>query len=133
MSSNAKLEKIKTLLKKKAEESVEVRILVPSVKVNFYSKDLKKELEELEKEKILVRYYRKLHGKCIIIDKMQVLIMTGNIDSHIIEDKSYDIGYLANESAVVKNVVLFFDHLWAEAADECDAANPINLHLDLTI
>ncbi|KKM91409.1 hypothetical protein LCGC14_1228860 [marine sediment metagenome] len=53
MSSNAKLEKIKTLLKKKAEESVEVRILVPSVKVNFYSKDMKKELEELEKEKIL--------------------------------------------------------------------------------
>jgi len=53
LSSNAKLEKIKTLLKKKAEESVEVRILVPSVKVNFYSKDMKKELEELEKEKIL--------------------------------------------------------------------------------
>jgi len=94
---------------------------------------MKKELKELENEKISIRYYRELHGKCIIIDKKQVLIMTGNIDSHLIKDNSYDIAYLTTKRAVVNNFIIFFDHLWAEAGDECDADNPINLHLDLTI
>ncbi|KKN46916.1 hypothetical protein LCGC14_0668210 [marine sediment metagenome] len=133
LSSNNKLKKIKTLLKQKAEGSVKIRILVPSVKVNFYSKEMKKELKALEKEKISIRYYRELHGKCIIIDKKEVLLMTGNIDSHLIKDSSYDIGYLTNRTAVVNNFISFYDHLWAEAADECDADIKINLHLDLTI
>ena len=33
----------------------------------------------------------------------------------------------------LNNIVSFYDHLWAEAADECDVDNPINIHLDLTI
>jgi len=86
LSSNNKLKKIKSLLKKKAEGSVKIRILVPSVKVNFYSKEMKKELKELEEENISIRYYRELHGKCIIIDNKQVLFLTGNIDSHLIKD-----------------------------------------------
>ncbi len=133
LSSNEKLKKIKSLLKKKVEESVNIRILVPSVKVNFYSKEMRNELKELEKEIISIRYYKELHGKCIVIDKKKVLIMTGNIDSYLISDNSYDIGYLTNNSAIVNNVVHFYDHLWAEAADECDIDNSVNLHLDLTI
>jgi len=81
---------------------------------------MKNELKELEQEKISTRYYRELHGKCLIVDKKLVLIMTGNIDRYIIKDNSYDVGYLTRQSAIVNNVMRFYKHLWAEAADESD-------------
>lgn len=131
-SSNDKLKEIKEILIQKADDSVEIRILVPSVKVNL-SQNMKNILEELKKNKTLIKYYKELHGKCIIIDKKSVLIMTGNIDKYLVDDNSFDIGYVINESTVVKNFLTFYDHLWDEGADECNADIPVNLHIDLTI
>ncbi len=59
--------------------------------------------------------------------------MTGNIDTYLIEDKSYDVGYSTKDSAIVDNFTTFYNHLWDEAAEKCDADNPINLHLDIIV
>lgn len=133
LSSDDKLEKLRDLLIEKAKDSVNVRILVPSVKVNFYSVEMKKQLDEIKKQQISIHYYRELHGKCVIIDKELAMIMTGNIDSYLINKNSFDIAFKLKNSSIVNNVVALYEHLWSEAADECDIDNIINLHLDLTI
>lgn len=131
LASGDKFKKIKDILIKKAD-LIDVRILVPSVKV-ILSRDMRMTLEELKTNNIKIRYYKELHGKCIIIDNTKVLLMTGNIDNYLLRNNSYDIGYIIKESAVVSNFLTFYNHLWDEAAEECDANISINLHLDLSI
>ena len=127
------LKRIKRILLEKAKGSVSIRILVPMVKVNYYL-DMKNLLEELEtKENISIRYYRELHGKCLIIDKTKVLLMTGNIDRYLLDKNSCDIGCVLEDLDFARNCGSLYNHLWEEAAEECDANLPINLHLDLVI
>ena len=130
--SNSELKKIKEILLKKVKDSKKIRILVPAVQVN-YNKDMKNLLNDFKKIGIAVRYYRELHGKCFIIDEKRVFLFTGNIDKYLVQNDSYDIGYITEEPALVKNFLTFYNHLWGEAADECQTNTPIDLQLDLVV
>lgn len=130
--SDKKLETLKTELIDKVEDSVDIRILVPSVKVTF-SQPMRKLLDELKAKGISVRYYRELHGKCLIIDRKKVLMMTGNIDKYLISDDSFDIGFILESPLLVGNYSVFYDHLWGEAASELNLDTAVNLHLEMTI
>jgi len=132
LNSKPKLKQIKEILGNKARDSVKVRILVPAVKVN-YSEEMRRELRDLHQNNISIRYYRELHGKCVIIDNSKVLFMTGNLDPYLLRNNSYDLGYLSTQQTIVENINSLYNHLWAEAAEECNINIPINLHLDLSV
>ncbi|MBD3352460.1 MAG: hypothetical protein GF364_13310 [Candidatus Lokiarchaeota archaeon] len=130
--SKGKLEKIKQKLLEKAKDSVKIRILIPSVKVKI-SKFMRKSLDQLKHKNIEVKYYRELHGKCIIVDNKETLIMTGNMDKYLLDDTSKDIGYVMKNAHFVQNSIKFFNHIWDDAADECEIDVPIDLHINLII
>jgi len=126
------LERISDILIAKVKSSVNVRILVPSIKTQV-ARHMKDVLEKLKNASISVRYYRELHGKCLIIDKQQALLFTGNIDRYLVAEDSCDIGILVSDPATVRNFCTFFDHLWADAAVNFDVNAPVDLHVDLVI
>ncbi len=129
---NTKLNQLIDAIINKASNQIQVRLLVPSVNVN-YRADMRRLLEVLKKKGVAIKYYRELHGKCIIIDNKRTLMFTGNIDRYLISPDSCDIGWLSEEPFVVKNFCKIFDHLWSEASEECDVDAPIDVHLDLVI
>ena len=131
-TSNPKLERINDILMEKAKNHVIIRILVPSIKTKI-SRLMQKSLKKLSQSGIHVKFYRELHGKCLIIDEKRVLIFTANIDKYLVDEKSCDIGYAVSNQVAVKNFCIFFEHLWMESADNFDINTPINLHTDLVI
>ncbi len=116
----------------KASNQIKVRLLVPSVNVN-YRVDMKNLLEKLKRKGVAIKYYRELHGKCIIVDSKRSLMFTGNIDRYLISPDSCDIGWISEEPIVVKNFCKVYDHLWSEASEESDIDATIDVHLDLVI
>ena len=126
------LERISDILIAKVKSGANVRILVPSIKTQV-ARQMKGVLEKLRKAGISVRYYRELHGKCLIIDKQQTLLFTGNIDRYLVAGDSCDIGILVSDPATVRNFCSVFDHLWADAAVNFDVNAPVDLHVDLVI
>ncbi len=131
-NTNQLKEIVKILLDLKRKGISDIRILIPSVKVQSTS-TMKSLLEKLSKQGIGVKFYREIHGKCIIIDRTKVLLFTGNLDKYLSKDDSCDIGYILTINAVVQNFCLLYDHLWKEAADMFDQNAKINLQLDLVV
>ncbi len=130
--TNMKLNQLIDTIIDKASKQVQVRILVPSVNVN-YRTDMRKVLETLKKKGVAIKYYRELHGKCIIVDGKRILMFTGNIDKYLISPDSCDIGWLSEDPFIVKNFCMIYNHLWSEASEERDVDVTIDVHLDLVI
>lgn len=126
------LYKIKEILSNKAKDLKRIRILVPSVQIN-YNKEMKNLIKYFRDKGIIIRYYRELHGKCVIIDEKRVLLFTGNIDKYLVKSDSCDIGYLIGQTPHVKNFLTFYNHLWNEAGDDYETSTPIDFQLDLVV
>ncbi len=132
-NNNNNLKRIVKILQDQKEKGIsDIRILIPSVKVQS-TPVMKQLLELLSKKGIGVKFYREVHGKCVIIDRSKFLLFTGNFDKYLADNDSCDIGYLISRPSVVQNFCLLFDHLWKEAANMFDQNAKINLQLDLVI
>jgi len=116
----------------KVKNDIKIRILVPSIKTKF-SQLMQKTLKKFSQNRITVKFYRELHGKCLIIDEKHILIFTSIIDHFLADEKSYDIGYVVSNQVAVKNFCSFFEHLWMESVENFDVNTPINIHIDLVI
>ncbi|MHA1385239.1 MAG: phospholipase D-like domain-containing protein [Candidatus Helarchaeota archaeon] len=127
-----RLEELEKILIQKAKDKISVRLLVPVIKTQ-YDENMRQILKKLEENGIKIKYYRELHGKCVILDKNKAFLLTGNIDNYLIKDDSCDIGYNITNPITVKNLNIFYNHLWKEAADRWDIFTPIDLHIDLVI
>lgn len=105
------------VLKRKITCGVKVRILVCKI--------IKKETKELTKQ--LKKFYLKLieigceivsiennHAKGIVIDQKEVLIMTANIDNHLLPHKgSINMGVYFKNKEYSDQVKAFINHLFA--------------------
>ena len=129
---NKKIDKILDILKQKAKKGVSVHILLPETRVqqNFRLKEI---INELEKSNIIIKYYRALHGKSILVDNQKALFLTSNLDKHLVSNNSYDIGYLCDNKTVVENFNLLYNHLWEEAITQIGKKPIVDLNLSLVI
>ena len=125
------LRKLINKLKEKAK-TIPIRILVPVIKVRTH-KNMRDTLDELNIDNIDIKYYKELHGKSLVIDNKEVLIFTGNIEKHLKNSDSFDIGFSAQNDIFVENFCKLYNELWERAEDDYNIPVECKLQIDLAI
>lgn len=132
-NSGNQLSELFRILEDKSSQ-IDVRILVPQIKLrSTKAKSMLETLNKLLDKNADIRYYKELHGKIIIIDNNEALFLTGNIDEHLEDDDSYDIGYHIKSTPLINNIAKIYDHLWEEASELIEPNINLKLKINLII
>ncbi len=107
------------ILNKKADDGIEIKILLPR---SSYFRNDKYQAIKLLSDNIKLKYCLETHCKILIIDGVRVIISTGNLDKHL-NKPSLDISIITKKQEIIDSTSDFFEKLWGLGYDKTDEYN----------